>query len=72
MLYEVITAAVLGGAAGIPGDEGHRAVEGAVVGQGIAADDGVAAAVLGEAVAFAGGQRLGVGDQDVEASYNFV
>src|SRR5690606_21797664 len=56
--------AVLAGGAG-PAIEGDRAVEGRVVGEGVAAD-AVAATVLGQGMRFALGHGVGVGDQHIQ------
>src|SRR5690606_26932464 len=57
-------AAVLAGGAG-PAIEGDRAVKGAVVGQGVAAD-GIRTAVFDQDVGFTLGYGVGVGDQYVQ------
>src|SRR5690606_25303178 len=58
-------AAVLAGGAG-PAIEGDRAVKGAVVGQGVAADD-IRTAVFDQDVGFTLGYGVGVGDQYVQS-----
>src|SRR5690606_22537382 len=57
--------AVVAGGAG-PAIEGDRAVEGAVVGQGISTD-GICTAVLDQGMDFTLGYRVGVGDQYVQS-----
>src|SRR5690606_24947985 len=58
-------AAVLAGGAG-PAIEGDRAVQGAVVGQGVTAD-GIRTAVLDNKMGLAVGYRVGVGNQYVQS-----
>src|SRR5690606_3709542 len=58
-------AAVLAGGGAAPAIESDRAVEGCVVGEGVAAD-AVAPTVLGQGMRFVLGHGVGVGDQHVQ------